>query len=219
MRSTWILALASVAFLAVPACSPPQSRQANQGEEARKAAPTGHREMSAKLRAQGTWGPPADLIAADGQKIGEVQTMKRPNGKWAVAVYSTLWDTPLPAGRHGVHIHAVGRCDGPDFATAGDHWNPTAKQHGHENPAGWHLGDLGNLEVIPPMDGYGKYFEIGTFPDKPTRLDSTDPGSDPVVRDADGASIVIHAQPDDEKTDPSGDSGDRIACGVIPAAE
>ena len=111
----------------------------------------------------------------------------------------------LPPGRYGVHIHQVGRCDGPDFTTAGPHWNPAARQHGLENPAGSHRGDLPNLEVDSSGHGLLLFGIDGS---------GIRGGPTPLL-DADGASIVIHAQADDERTDPSGNSGARIACGVI----
>jgi Cu-Zn family superoxide dismutase len=111
----------------------------------------------------------------------------------------------LPRGTHGVHVHAVGKCDGPDFASAGGHFNPANKQHGALNPQGAHAGDLPNIEVAP--DGKG-------------RLESTTEGfsigsGTTSLFDADGSAIVVHAAPDDFKTDPTGNSGARIACGVI----
>jgi Cu-Zn family superoxide dismutase len=106
----------------------------------------------------------------------------------------------LPPGDHGLHIHSVGLCEGPAFASAGPHWNPDAKMHGRDNPMGAHRGDLPNLQV--GTNGSGSVsFEL--------------PGSAAALLDADGASIVIHAAPDDYKTDPSGSSGGRIACGVF----
>jgi Cu-Zn family superoxide dismutase len=110
----------------------------------------------------------------------------------------------LPAGHYGVHVHAVGRCDGPAFATAGPHWNPTARQHGSLNPAGHHLGDLPNLDV--DESGHGRLeFAI-------TGASLSGAGG---IFDADGAALVIHAAADDYRTDPSGNSGARIACGVL----
>lgn len=109
----------------------------------------------------------------------------------------------LPQGPHGAHIHTVGRCDAPDFTTAGGHWNPTAHQHGTLNPAGPHGGDIPNLLI--GTDGQGSIainLPAGTFEQ---------------LLDQDGAAIVIHAGPDDLKTDPSGNSGGRIACGVFAA--
>ncbi|MDP8914011.1 MAG: superoxide dismutase family protein [Pseudomonadota bacterium] len=111
----------------------------------------------------------------------------------------------MPRGTYGVHIHSAGRCDAPDFATAGPHWNPTGQQHGKNNPAGMHKGDLPNLLV--GTDGRGSW-EINV---PGSRLSG---GRMPML-DADGAAIVIHEQADDYQTDPSGNSGARIACGVF----
>jgi Cu-Zn family superoxide dismutase len=107
----------------------------------------------------------------------------------------------LPAGTHGVHLHAVGRCDPPDFQSAGAHWNPAMKQHGRDNPQGAHAGDLPNLVVGADGRGMIRF----TVPQ----------GSLSGLLDADGAALVIHAKADDYRTDPSGNSGGRIACGVI----
>ncbi|MEA3032892.1 MAG: superoxide dismutase, Cu-Zn family, partial [Sphingomonadales bacterium] len=112
----------------------------------------------------------------------------------------------LAPGTYGVHLHAIGRCDGPGFASAGPHWNPTARQHGKENPMGKHMGDLPNLVV--GGDGRGSY----EYAIDDARF--VGPGGDALL-DADGAAVVIHAQADDYRTDPSGNSGARIACGVL----
>ncbi|MCP3735105.1 superoxide dismutase family protein [Sphingomonas sp. RP10(2022)] len=110
----------------------------------------------------------------------------------------------LPAGTHGAHIHTTGRCDAPEFTTAGGHWNPTTMKHGSMNPQGPHEGDLPNLTI--GTDGRGT-------------LGVTVPGATLAgLLDADGAAIVVHAGPDDLMTDPSGNSGGRIACGVFAAA-
>lgn len=111
----------------------------------------------------------------------------------------------MPRGTYGAHIHAVGRCDAPDFTSAGPHWNPTGQQHGKNNPAGMHKGDLPNLLV--GTDGRGS-LEINL---PASRLSG---GSMPML-DSDGAAIVIHEKADDYQTDPSGNSGARIACGVF----
>ena len=112
----------------------------------------------------------------------------------------------LTPGLHGIHVHAVGKCDGPAFTTAGAHFNPNQKQHGGLNPAGPHAGDLGNIEV--KADGTGALSFV-------TPLLSLAPGASQSVLSGGGLAVVIHAQPDDDKTDPSGNSGDRIACGVV----
>lgn len=110
----------------------------------------------------------------------------------------------MPAGTHGAHVHTTGRCDAPDFVTAGPHWNPTSMKHGSMNPQGPHEGDLPNL--IIGTDGRGT---IGI----------TVPGATMAgLLDADGGAMVVHAGADDLVTDPSGNSGGRIACGVFTAA-
>ena len=111
------------------------------------------------------------------------------------------------AGTYGMHVHAVGQCTPPDFASAGPHWNPTGAQHGRDNPLGAHHGDLPNLVVEPGAIGRATLKLVGT------RL-----AGEGGLLDADGAAFVIHAQADDLKTDPSGNSGARIACGVITAS-
>ena len=119
----------------------------------------------------------------------------------------TVTGMALPPGPHGAHIHTTGKCDAPDFASAGGHWNPTAMQHGKLNPMGPHEGDLPNL--IAGADGAGSI----TFDVPKANLTG---GANPLL-DADGAALVIHAAADDLKTDPSGNSGGRIACGVLAA--
>lgn len=110
----------------------------------------------------------------------------------------------LAPGLHGIHIHAVGSCS-PTFAAAGGHHNPLGHQHGLENPLGAHAGDLPNLVVNPAGVGH-----LNATTDRAT----LSPG--PItVFDADGSALILHAGPDDQLTDPTGNSGGRIACGVI----
>ena len=111
----------------------------------------------------------------------------------------TVRATGMAPGRYGIHVHAVGRCEPPDFASAGPHWNPTDRQHGTENPAGSHAGDLPNLVIGSNGTGVLE-----------ARLPAT-----AMPLDADGAALIIHAAADDYRTDPSGNSGARVACGVI----
>jgi Cu-Zn family superoxide dismutase len=113
--------------------------------------------------------------------------------------------TTLPPGNHGMHIHAAAKCEPPEFKSAGGHFNPSAKKHGSHNPEGAHVGDLPNLTV--GKDGIGK----ATLTVKGAALGEGE-GS---LFGPDGTALVIHADPDDEKTDPAGNSGARIACGVI----
>ncbi len=113
----------------------------------------------------------------------------------------TLNVEDLPRGQHGVHVHMTGRCDPPTFETAGAHWNPASSQHGLENPQGPHAGDMPNLTIGADGRGVLEYtLEGGTLNG---------------LLDSDGSAIVVHADVDDQKTDPSGNSGDRIACGIF----
>lgn len=144
------------------------------------------------------------LVRSDGASIGSVRVFTEPTG-----LVLRIEATGLPPGMHGVHVHSVGRCDLPGFTSAGPHWNPTSKQHGHQNPAGYHTGDLGNLGV----GADGKLVAGLLVPGARLRADSY--GDGPALLDADGAALVFHAKADDEKTDPSGNSGDRIACAIL----
>ena len=111
----------------------------------------------------------------------------------------------LRPGPKGVHLHAAGKCEPPAFASAGDHLNPQNKPHGLLNPDGPHAGDLPNITI--DADGKGR---LETF----TERVSLGPGSASLFDD-DGTALVIHAAPDDFKTDPSGNTGPRIACGIV----
>ena len=122
------------------------------------------------------------------------------------SVRLVVQSTALPAGTHGTHLHAVGRCDAPAFTTAGAHLNPANRQHGLRNPQGPHAGDMPNLVV--GANGQGRIEAIVRG--------SILPGHAPLF-DPDGTALVVHASADDQVTDPSGNSGARIACGVLAA--
>jgi Cu-Zn family superoxide dismutase len=146
-------------------------------------------------------GAPMPLINALGAPIGTVRAWQTAGG-----VTFRIDASGLPHGVHGIHVHTVGRCDPPEFTSAGGHWNPTARKHGMNNPAGPHAGDLPNVEVA----ANGVLGAAVTLPG----------ASMASLLDADGAALVIHAGADDYVTDPSGNSGARIACAVIlPQAE
>jgi Cu-Zn family superoxide dismutase len=142
----------------------------------------------------------AELRSASGQTVGSATFTQVGS-----AVRVLLEVQGLPPGTKGVHIHAVGNCVGPDFASAGPHFNPHGRQHGALNAQGPHAGDLPNIVVA--ADGKGRL-------ESTTELVSLIGGPGGVF-DADGSAIVVHAAPDDFKTDPTGNSGARIACGVI----
>ncbi|MEO6226031.1 MAG: superoxide dismutase family protein [Sphingomicrobium sp.] len=136
------------------------------------------------------------LVNSAGQSIGSVRAWQTAGG-----VTFRIDGTRLAHGIHGLHVHSVGRCTPPDFASAGGHWNPTGRKHGINNPAGPHAGDLSNVDVA----ANGVLAATVTLPGATMAS----------LLDSDGAALVLHAGPDDYVTDPSGHSGGRIACAVI----
>jgi len=139
----------------------------------------------------------AVLKDAQGNEVGSATLTALPNG-----VLIGLDLTAIPAGEHAFHIHAVGTCEPPDFKSAGPHFNPEEDKHGLMNPAGPHAGDMPNIAV--PDSGK---LQIEVL----NQMVHLDDG----LFDQDGSALVIHAGADDYKTDPAGNAGDRIACGVI----
>lgn len=147
----------------------------------------------------------AEIKDAKGDIIGQATFIQGSDG-----VHITVTVVGLFPGKHGIHIHADGKCDPPDFKSAGGHFNPEAKHHGLENPTGPHAGDLPNLEVGPDSTGILEYIN--------SRVTLSAGATNSLLK-VNGTSIVIHANPDDQMTDPAGNSGSRIACGVIVAVE
>ena len=143
----------------------------------------------------------AILRDAEGNIVGDVLFLDVLTG---VKVFVNAHD--LPPGVHGFHIHETGECTAPDFKSAGGHFNPYAKQHGLQNPEGHHVGDLPNLEL--GEDGR-VYIEL--FSEQVTLA----PGKNSLLKQPDRTAVVIHADADDEVSDPSGNAGARIACGVV----
>ena len=141
-----------------------------------------------------------ELKDAQGKSVGTVILYEKGTG---VALKLNLHD--LAPGEHGIHFHQNPKCDGPDFKSAGPHFNPEGKKHGLENPEGHHAGDMLNLTI----GANGK--ASATLEDKDATLGE---GAHSLFSNG-GTAIIIHAKADDMRTDPSGNSGDRIACGVI----
>jgi superoxide dismutase, Cu-Zn family len=144
-------------------------------------------------------GAPMALINSAGQTIGTVRAWQTPGG-----ISFRINASGLPHGVHGIHVHPIGRCDPPDFASAGTHWNPTGRQHGLNNPQGPHAGDMPNVTVA----ANGVLQETVVLPHATLAE----------LLDADGAAILIHAAADDYVSQPSGNSGPKIACAVITAS-
>lgn len=148
--------------------------------------------------AAGAGGTSVAIRDAAGRDLGTITLTDASGG---VMLMGTL--RGLPPGDHGIHLHMTGSCE-PTFDAAGGHWNPTSKQHGSGNPNGPHLGDLQNITVGA---------------DSSVSIHLTSPGGtlkgENMLLDADGAAVVVHAAADDYKTDPSGSSGARVACGAV----
>ena len=141
----------------------------------------------------------ASLRLANGLPAGTVQLLASGN-----EVNISIAAVGISPGVHGVHLHTTGSCEAPEFASAGGHLNPGNRQHGSANPAGSHLGDLPNLTIGSGGNGSVSATMPGTRDEVVARL-----------FDGDGTAIVVHANADDYRTDPSGNSGGRIACGVL----
>ncbi|PYI53510.1 superoxide dismutase family protein [Paenibacillus flagellatus] len=141
------------------------------------------------------------VLNAEGKTIGTAELTQERGG-----VRVRVEASGLSPGAHGFHIHETGRCDAPDFKTAGAHLNPEGKKHGLHNPQGPHAGDMPNLQV--GSDGKGKADWVAPG----VTLAIGKPNS--LLKEG-GTAIVIHEQADDDRTDPAGNAGARIACGVI----
>ena len=142
----------------------------------------------------------APLKNAEGKEVGSANLTQTPHG-----VLINVSVKGLPPGEHAFHVHSVGKCE-PPFTSAGGHFNPGGKKHGMMSPEGQHAGDMPNLHI--PQSGELAIEVMNTH----ITLEKGKPNS---VFDADGSAMVVHAGSDDYKTDPTGEAGGRIACGVI----
>ncbi len=190
MKSPALLTVAALLF-AAPALAQKATPAAKKDEKPAMPAAPAAAEMKPMETAK------ASLKDAKGQPVGDVTLEQTPHG---VLIKGTLMN--LPAGVHAIHIHETGKCEGPEFKTAGGHFNPGHKMHGMLSTGGKHEGDLPNLSAAP--DGKVQ-FEF--FANDGLTVQS--------LLDADGSAIVVHAKADDYKTDPAGDAGGRIACGTV----
>ncbi|MXQ52951.1 superoxide dismutase family protein [Shimazuella alba] len=143
----------------------------------------------------------AQMMDSKGMNVGTIQLTESQDG-----VHMKMNVKNLPVGAHAFHIHTVGKCTAPDFKSAGPHFNPTDKEHGHLNPKGSHAGDLGNITVKSD----------GTFTLTKTIAGVTlEKGQKNSLFQTGGTAFVIHEKPDDEKSNPAGNAGSRIVCGVV----
>jgi len=196
MRNATLLLLA--ATIGLSACGG-RDEAPPSGNSAAPAGPLSDNAM-VNMASNAMTGPGAEasLQTAQGTPAGMARVTESGG-----ALRVSLTVEGLPPGEHGVHIHMTGKCEAPGFESAGSHWNPSGKKHGLESPQGQHAGDMPNL--IVGEDGHGTVDYVlkgGTLAE---------------LLDSDGAAFVVHAGRDDQKTDPSGDSGGRIACGVFHA--
>ena len=191
MRLIWKLSLISCCVVILIACQskPKVEEIAEENEE--------YVEVDGKQKDELT----VTLINEEEVEVGKAILQE---GNAGVEV--TIEADHLPAGSHGFHIHDKGICEAPSFESAGGHFNPTDKMHGFNHPDGPHAGDMENLEV--EKDGTVK----ATFLNEKVTLQKDDIHS---LFTEDGTSLVIHEKADDYESQPAGDAGDRIACGVI----
>ena len=182
---TAILLLGAAGLLAEAADRSPAGKPAGKKE-----APA----ASAPLSAQAT------LRGLDGKQVGTATLTETPEGVLVVASF-----TGLKPGEHAFHIHEVGKCE-PPFKTAGGHFNPAGRSHGLMSGTGGHAGDMPNVHVPPSGQLKVEVLVHGV---------TLKPGAPNSLADPDGAALVLHEGPDDYRTDPAGNAGGRIACGVV----
>ncbi len=200
LRSTLAILAAAASTMALAACADNQPAADNVAVVNDVPADNGMAANMANGSAMAGVPINASFTGGDGRLLGQVTISEDPAG-----LVMNINGVGMPAGVHGIHLHEKGLCEGPKFESAGAHWNPAGKKHGRDNPEGAHAGDLANLTVA--ADGTATV----SVPVAGAKMSS----GAMMLADADGTALVIHAKADDYKTDPSGDSGDRIACAVV----
>jgi Cu-Zn family superoxide dismutase len=188
-----------LATLASAACSPEAD-----GADGESNASAGNANAAEEAPATARRAASAMVIVRDAGRR-ELGRLTLTEGEGGIAIAGRL--AGLAPGDHGMHLHAVGRCDPPSFESAGSHWNPSERQHGSANPQGPHAGDLPNVAIGADSAGIveGTTSAGSLFGDVP-------------LLDADGAALIVHAGRDDYSSQPSGGAGAPVACGVVEAA-
>ena len=185
----------------IAACAPDAAEEATPAADATATVPAATMDTAMAPGTAGAAGAgqaTAMMRDSTGAELGRVTLTETPQG---IQVSGQL--RGVPAGEHGFHIHTTGSCE-PTFEAAGGHWNPTNAQHGFEVQGGPHFGDMRNITVGAD----------GSITAQGTTAGGTLQGQNGLL-DADGAAVMIHANPDDYKSQPSGDAGARVACGVV----
>jgi Cu-Zn family superoxide dismutase len=191
-RWAWAWALGAMWGLGTASAADAHEHTTDKGQGRAERAASGRDGTAKEARAR--------VQDADGRELGTVTFIETPNG---VLLRGELQG--LQSGTRAMHLHEVGRCEGPDFKTAGEHFAPRGRQHGFKAQGGAHAGDLPNLEV---PEGGRVRFEV-------LARDVTLKAGRASLLDRDGTSIVIHERADDHRSQPSGDAGGRVACGVV----
>jgi len=196
----------STAVVIVAACAIAATGCARSSESGASASPATSPPVAARVDTAAA-APPAGLLSGraefrnpGGERIGQASLEETAHGVLVRARF-----TRLPPGPHAFHIHENGRCE-PDFEAAGGHFNPTGREHGFDNPRGAHGGDLPNIHV--PDSGQVTVEVLASG----VTLATGTPNS---LLDPDGSALIVHDKPDDYRSNPAGEAGARIACGVI----
>lgn len=186
----WMFLMLTIALIGVlAACSGNNEEYQGDEEETESFGETGDSEVI------------VDLMDTNEEQVATATLTEGESG-----VNIALEGENLPPGEHGFHFHETGSCELPDFESAGGHYNPTDANHGMNDPDGPHAGDMENIEVS----------EDGTVDTEVTAdMVTLEEGQDNTLFTEEGTALMIHSEADDYESQPSGDAGDRIACGVV----